>query len=170
MPDDEGAQVPEAVDAPVLSEGGASAFPADADNGGEPAPALEWSGEPPGSDAELPTPAPAPSSTAAAAPAPSPPAAAAEPEPEPEPEPASAGSWAVQVGSFSSRANADRLSEWCREQGYGVRVLSGQDGAGTLYRVRVGPYASRGDARSAVAELALLGRKGFVSAWENASP
>ena len=27
--------------------------------------------------------------------------------------------WAVQVGSFSSRANADALSEWCREQGYG---------------------------------------------------
>ena len=76
----------------------------------------------------------------------------------------------MQVGSFSSRANADRLSEWCREQGYGVKVLAGQDGARTLYRVRVGPYASRVDARSAVAELALLGQSGFVSDWENASP
>ena len=78
--------------------------------------------------------------------------------------------WAVQVGSFSSRANADRLSEWCREQGYGAKVVTGQDGGRTLHRVRVGPYASREDARSAVAELSLLGRSGFVSDWENASP
>ena len=78
--------------------------------------------------------------------------------------------WAVQVGSFSSRANAERLSDWCREQGYGVRVVTAQDGGRTLHRVRVGPYASSEDARSAIAELAILGRSGFVSDWEQASP
>ena len=151
MPDEEGAEAPEAVDAPVFSEGAASAFPADADNGGETVPVLEWSGGPPGSGAESPAPAPATSSPAAVAPAP-------------------AGRWAVQVGSFSSRANADQLSEWCREQGYGARVVTGKDGGRTLHRVRVGPYASRDAARSAVAELALLGRSGFVSDWDNAAP
>ena len=159
MPDEGVAEVAGAADTPVLSEGAASAFPADTENGGERGPALEWDGARPGSDAELRT--PEPSSPAAVEPAPLPPSAVA---------PATAGRWAVQVGSFSSRANADRLSEWCREQGYGVKVLAGQDGARTLYRVRVGPYASRVDARSAVAELALLGQSGFVSDWENASP
>lgn len=141
-PDEGGAEVPSAGDAPHFLESSATAFSANADNGGERAPALEWSGVRPGSDAEPRTPA------------------ASSPT----------GRWAVQVGSFSSRDNADRLSEWCREQGYGVKVLAGQDGDQTLHKVRVGPYASRGDARSAVAELALLGQSGFVSDWEDASP
>lgn len=161
MPDDGGTEVSEAVVAPVFPEGGASAFPADSDNGARPAPALEWSGVRPGSDAGRPTPAPESSLPAAAEPPPSLLAAAGPPP---------SGRWAVQLGSFSSRANADRLSEWCSEQGYGVKVLSGQDGARTLYRVRVGPFSSRDDARSAVAELALLGCSGFVSDWEDASP
>ena len=90
------------------------------------------------------------------------------PVPGSETEPA--GRWAVQVGSFSSRANADRLSGWCRENGFGARVVAGKEGDRNLYRVRVGPFASREDARSAVAELALLGRSGFVSDWEDAAP
>ena len=76
------------------------------------------------------------------------------------------GLWAVQIGSFSARANADHLSDWCREQGFGVQVLAPPEGEQALYRVRVGPYESRDDARSAMAELALLGRSGFVSDWQ----
>lgn len=167
-PDEGGTEVPSAADAPQLSESSATAFSANAENGGERAPALEWSGVRPDSDAEPRTPAasspvsPAPVANITAQPDAAPPPSAAAPPP--------AGRWAVQVGSFSSRTNADRLSEWCREQGYGVKVLAGQDGARTLYRVRVGPYASREDARTAVAELALLGQSGFVSDWEDASP
>lgn len=168
-PDQGGAEVPSAGDAPQLSESSATAFSANAQNGGERAPALEWSGVRPGSDAEPRTPA-------ASSPVPPSPVAdnTAQPDAAPSPStaiaPPPAGRWAVQVGSFSSRTNADRFSEWCREQGYGVKVLAGQDGARTLYRVRVGPYASREDARTAVAELALLGQSGFVSDWEDASP
>lgn len=83
----------------------------------------------------------------------------------PDPVVTYSGAWAVQVGSFSARANAERLSDWCREQGFGAQVLAPPEGEQALYRVRVGPYASRDDARSAMAELALLGRSGFVSDW-----
>ena len=83
----------------------------------------------------------------------------------PNPAVTHSGPWAVQVGSFSARANAERLSDWCREQGFGAQVLALPEGEQALYRVRVGPYESRGDARSAMAELALLGRSGFVSDW-----
>ena len=83
---------------------------------------------------------------------------------------APAGRWAVQVGNFTVRANADRLSEWCLAQGYGVRVLPHTRGNQTEYRVRVGPYASRADAASARAELALRNRNGFIAGWEDRSP
>ena len=158
-PDEGGAEVPSAADAPQLSDSAAAAIPAEGAAGED-----AFSPIPSGSSGAVPpsvSPEPVAGNAAQPDAAPSPSAAAA---------PAPAGSWAVQVGSFASRANADRLSEWCREQGYGARVLAGQDGGRTLYRVRVGPYASRGDARSAVAELALLGRSGFVSDWENAPP
>lgn len=87
------------------------------------------------------------------------------PVPTPDPAAAYSGAWAVQVGSFSARANAERLSDWCLEQGFGAQILPPPEGEQALYRVRVGPYASRDDARSAMAELALLGRTGFVSDW-----
>ena len=166
-PDEGGAEVPSAGDAPQLSESVATAFPAEAGAGDDTVSSI-----PSGSSGAVPpsvSPAPLADNMGRADAAPSPSAAVA-PSPPPAAVPAPAARWAVQVGSFSSRANADRLSQWCREQGYGVMVLAGRDGGRTLYRVRVGPYASRDDARSAVAELALLGRSGFVSDWEDASP
>ena len=75
--------------------------------------------------------------------------------------------WGVQIGSFASRANADRLSAWCREQGYGVQVVIRMGEDPPLYRVHVGPYVSRIEADSAKAELALRGRRGFVAGWED---
>ena len=163
MPDEGVAEVPRAQDAPEFLEGEASAFPADGGSDGERVSALEWDGERPDPDADPPEPAAGGPEQAGARTPPDPSAAAAVPA-------APAGRWAVQVGSFSARARADRLSDWCRERGYGVRVLALPDNGRTLYRVRVGPYASRNEARSAVAELALLGRSGFVSDWPEASP
>ena len=177
-PDDAWVEAPVAGGAPASAEGGATAFPgepgANADSG-SPAFSGSFAGEASpvpaapveGSEAPSVPAAPVARNTAQneapdAGTSPSAPAAAV---------PAPSGRWAVQVGSFSSRSNADQLSEWCRERGYGVKVLAGQDGGRTLYRVRVGPYASRSDARSAVAELALLGREGvFLSEWEAAPP
>ncbi len=153
MPDDEGSESPVAQVAPQPAEP-------------DPRTVAQW--VPPGSVPHAPQPARA----IAAPPRTSEPGTPSASPREATETPATAAGpqWAVQLGSFASRANADRLSEWCREQGYGVRVVTGQDGGRTLHRVRVGPYASRADARTAVAELALLGRSGFVSDWETASP
>ncbi|MDE0243773.1 MAG: SPOR domain-containing protein [Gammaproteobacteria bacterium] len=166
MPDEEGSERPVAQVAPQPAEPGIAAVPDESRREPGPRTVAQW--VPPGSVPHAPQPARAsgtpPETTEEDTPSSSPretvetPAAQAGPQ------------WAVQVGSFSSRANADRLSEWCREQGYGVRVVTGQDGGRTLHKVRVGPFASRANARTAVAELALLGRDGFVSDWENASP
>lgn len=166
IPDEEGSESPVAHVAPQTAQPDIAAAPDETRPEPGPRTVAQW--VPPGSVPHAPQPARAsvtpPETSERATPSPSPgeaaetPAAAAGPQ------------WAVQVGSFSSRANADALSEWCRDQGYGVRVVTGRDGGRTLHRVRVGPYASRADARSAVAELALLGRDGFVSDWENASP
>lgn len=83
---------------------------------------------------------------------------------------APAPQWAVQVGSFAGRANAERLSGWCRDQGYGVKVEPLRQGSGTLYRVRVGPYPSRAAAGNAAARLGLRGHSGFVAEWDGSSP
>ena len=186
MPDDEGWDIPAGESAPAPSENGATAFPVDSGANGETVSSPRWGGLSPAPDSETESAASAPQPAYAGVPAQdsaggpdgssppsagSPQASAASPPPSTRSPQASAaspaptGGWAVQLGSFSSRANADQLAEWCREQGYGVRVLPGQDSGRTLYRVRVGPYASRDEARAAVAELALLGRSGFVSDW-----
>ena len=166
MPDEEGSQSPVAQVAPQPAEPANDAAPDESRPEPGPRTVAQW--VPPGSVPHAPQPARAfvapPESGERATPSPGPGEAAGTPAA------ASGPQWAVQIGSFSSRANADSLSEWCREQGYGVQVVTGQDGGRALHRVRVGPYASRDDARSAVAELALLGRRGFVSDWENASP
>jgi DedD protein len=93
---------------------------------------------------------PAETRSAAAAPAPTLPATAARPV-------TSAGAWAVQLGSFASRANADKLMRQLKNQGFAVYVVPGGSGASVRYRVRVGPMADRGAAAQAVAKLKLLG-------------
>jgi DedD protein len=51
--------------------------------------------------------------------------------------------WAVQLGSFSSQATADRLSAEMRAQGYDSFVMPVKSNGSTLYRVRIGPMPSR---------------------------
>ena len=166
MPDEEGSQSPVAQVAPQPAEPANDAVPDESRREPGPRTIAQW--VPPGSVPHAPQPARAfvapPETSERATPSPSPREAAETPAAQAGPQ------WSVQLGSFSSRANADALSEWCREQGYGVKVVTGQDGGRTLHRVRVGPYASREDADTAIAELALLGRSGFVSDWGNASP
>jgi DedD protein len=65
--------------------------------------------------------------------------------------------WAVQLGSFASRANADNLSRQLKGQGFSVYVLSGGSGASVRYRVRVGPLADRGSAERTAAKLKSIG-------------
>jgi len=68
---------------------------------------------------------------------------------------ASAGMFAVQVGAFKDRNNAERLKEHIESQFKPVIIQEFESGEGVLYRVRVG-QASTEDAARALAQ-SLLG-------------
>ncbi|MGC2029559.1 MAG: SPOR domain-containing protein, partial [Steroidobacteraceae bacterium] len=70
---------------------------------------------------------------------------------------ASTGAWAVQLGSFASRANADKLVRQLKGQGFAVYLVPGGSGFALRYRVRVGPMADRGAAVQVAAKLKALG-------------
>jgi DedD protein len=89
------------------------------------------------------------------------PVPAARPVPSPS-TPAAHGAWAVQLGSFASRDNAQRLVRELRGKGYAAFVLGGGGKSGTLYRVRVGPEADREAATTLAAKLRAAGRAGAV--------
>ena len=75
------------------------------------------------------------------------------PEPPPSAAPSGQGRYIVQVASFGSVNNANRLSGQLRELGYSVTSDTVKSDVGTLHRVRVGPFASESDADRAVAAL-----------------
>jgi DedD protein len=106
------------------------------------------------SDAQpaLETPASPPRSTATA----SRPAAAAETPA------ASHHSWAVQLGSFASRANAERLVHRLQTSGGSFYVAPGGSGSALRYRVRMGPLADRGAAERALAKLKAQGHSATI--------
>jgi DedD protein len=73
--------------------------------------------------------------------------------------PAAAGrTWAVQLGSFASRANADKLVHQLKSRGFPVYVAQGGSGPSLRYRVRIGPMADRGAATQAIAKLKSAGQ------------
>lgn len=72
---------------------------------------------------------------------------------------AAGGDWAVQLGSFGDEANARRMAQRAGTYGYKAEVSSYKSGARTLYRVRVGPQATRGAADAAASALRAHGIK-----------
>jgi DedD protein len=77
--------------------------------------------------------------------------------------PAMAGhAWAVQLGSFASRDNADKLLRQLRAQGFSVFMLSGGSGPSLRYRVRIGPMADRGAAAQEAAKLKSMGHAASI--------
>ncbi|GGE40051.1 cell division protein [Halopseudomonas oceani] len=121
--------------------------------------------EMPASLSEAPPDVPAPA-VAESAPAP-----AVEPEPEAEqPAPAAVtatGDWVIQLGSFSSAANAEGLSKDLRTQGYNAYTHSATVQGKPITRVYVGPLASREAANRLRDELERKrGSKGFVVAFD----
>ncbi|QJD58103.1 SPOR domain-containing protein [Pseudomonas sp. gcc21] len=107
--------------------------------------------------------------------APTPPAADAVP-PAPA-EPASAqperaasapsGDWVVQLGSFSSSANAEGLRETLLTQGYNAYTQSSSVDGQSVTRVFVGPVIDRAGANRLRDELARRhGSKGMVVAYD----
>jgi DedD protein len=54
--------------------------------------------------------------------------------------------WVVQLGSFSSTGNADRLVERVRAEGLSAYKEAVSSAGSTIYRVRVGPFVEREEA------------------------
>ena len=62
--------------------------------------------------------------------------------------------WAVQVGSFKARKNADKLTTRLRKLDFPAYVEPLESAQQTRYRVRVGPYASQQQAKQVKERLA----------------
>lgn len=83
--------------------------------------------------------------------------------PPPKPANASAtGMWAVQLGSFSNKENAEKLAADLRKQGYAAFLSQLTTDAGTLHRVRIGPQKDREAAEAMALRLAKANHKGQV--------
>jgi DedD protein len=72
------------------------------------------------------------------------------------------GMWAVQLGSFSNQANAERLAADLRKRGYAAFLSQLSTSSGSLHRVRVGPQKDRENAEAVAGKLNADGHKGQV--------
>ncbi len=110
------------------------------------------------------TPAPAPQPAAAPAPVQPPPDEAARVRAILEgksPAPAASGNgFVVQVGAFGEGSKAEALASELKSKG----LTAYTEKAGSVTRVRVGPYASRGEADRAAERLKALGQSPVVTA------
>jgi DedD protein len=137
-------------------------------------------------DRDRSNPVPANSSTESAQPVTQPRQAVVEPEPqteevekEPEPvvekpaaeeqssqalaaAPSATGMWAVQLGSFGNKENAERLAADLRKQGFAAFLSQLTTSSGQLHRVRIGPQKDRESAEAMAERLAKAGHKGKV--------
>jgi DedD protein len=75
-----------------------------------------------------------------------------------EPPPSSKGSWSVQLGSFASKANADKLVQVLAAKGYTVSLSTIGAGSRARYRVRIGQLTDREAALRMIAKLKSQGR------------
>jgi cell division protein FtsN len=71
------------------------------------------------------------------------------------------GAWMVQLGSFASRTNAERLARQVRAGGFKVSVSRGSSGR-RLYRVRVGPAHDREAVTQLAVKLQAAGHSGSI--------
>lgn len=72
------------------------------------------------------------------------------------------GMWAVQLGSFSDKANAEKLAADLRKQEYAAFLSQLMKNGNELHRVRVGPQQDRQSAEAVAAKLLKRGHKGQV--------
>jgi DedD protein len=80
----------------------------------------------------------------------------------PEAAPPVAG-WTVQLGSFASRTNAERLVRDLKAKGYPAFSTESGNGGRKLYRVRVGPAADHAAAETLAAKLRSAGHIGTLT-------
>ncbi len=84
------------------------------------------------------------------------------PQTVPKPAASTTGMWAVQLGSFSSKDNAEKLAADLRKQGYAAFLSQLQTSGGPLHRVRIGPQKDRASAEAMAARLLKVNHKGQV--------
>jgi DedD protein len=61
--------------------------------------------------------------------------------------------WSVQLGSFASKPNAEKLVHAVGDKGYAPYIAATGSGAALRFRVRVGPFTERAAAERALAKL-----------------
>jgi len=76
--------------------------------------------------------------------------------------PVQPGSFAVQLGSFRSRENADGLVRDMTAKGFTAFIAPTTSGGRELYRVRVGPTRDRAQAEALAAQLRRIGQSGSI--------
>jgi DedD protein len=103
---------------------------------------------------------PVPTQTAPAQPALT--QSAATPAPTQAPPPAARGSFAVQLGTFGSRENADKLVRDMNAKGFAAFIAPYTKEGHELYRVRVGPTRDRPAAEALAAQLRRVGQSGSI--------
>jgi len=81
---------------------------------------------------------------------------------KPAPQPSGTG-WTVQLGSFASRANAERLVGELKAKGYAAFSTESGSGGRILYRVRVGPAEDHASAAALAAKLRTAGHPGTLT-------
>ena len=84
------------------------------------------------------------------------------PRTAPEPAASTTGMWAVQLGSFSNKDNAEKLAADLRKQGYAAFLSQLATDGGQLHRVRIGPQKDRESAEAMASRLLKVGHKGQV--------
>jgi len=72
------------------------------------------------------------------------------------------GMWAVQLGSFSTQQNAERLAADLRRKGFAAFLSQLATDSGQLHRVRIGPQKDRESAVAMAERLGEAGHKGQV--------
>jgi len=72
------------------------------------------------------------------------------------------GTFVVQLGSFGSRDNADRLVRDMKAKGFSAFVAPITSNGRELFRVRVGPTRDRASAETLAAELKRAGQSGSI--------
>lgn len=108
---------------------------------------------PPSRDTVRIAPAPAP-----APPPPPPPAAAVRPPPAAATTPTGERAWSVQVAAYNAKSQADAMVTRLKQNGYEARV----DGTSAPFRVRIGRYATQGQASAVQRSLKAKKIEGFV--------
>ncbi|MDJ0760398.1 MAG: SPOR domain-containing protein [Woeseiaceae bacterium] len=72
------------------------------------------------------------------------------------------GMWAVQLGSFSSADNANRLAADLRQKGFAAFLSKTDNGGKELHRVRIGPQKDKPAAEAMASRLKDAGHTGQV--------